>query len=105
MAAPSTDFTKEIWGYDFDGVLHTLMQKGDNPFKLSGSRHPDHSQLHTAYEKGKFVKLMNQHRNVRTFKDINFALKHKIPIYIVSSNKDIKQVPRFFVSHKHIEIE
>jgi hypothetical protein len=80
---------KEIWGYDFDGVLHTLMQAGDDPFKLSGSRHPDHAKLSKAIKNGTFVTLMNQYKNARTFKDIKFALKHKIPIYIVSSNSNM----------------
>ena len=74
---------EEVWAYDFDGVVHTLMQSDQN-FKTS-HRGPDYNHRDFKDFETKYWRL-KQYLFPHTIKDMKRGQKKGVKIIIVSAN-------------------
>ena len=82
---------KEVWAYDFDGVIHKLMNPGED-FKTN-HRNPDHFKLQSNFVKD--YKYLIPYLFKHTIDDIKKGILKGIKIKIVSANGEIYTKPIF----------
>jgi hypothetical protein len=82
---------KEVWAYDFDGVIHKLMKPGED-FKTN-HRNPDHSKLSSNFVKD--YKYLIPYLFKHTIDDIKEGISKGIKIKIVSANGERYTKPIF----------
>ncbi len=82
---------KELWAYDFDGVIHKLMNPGED-FTTS-HRNPDHGKLSSKFVKN--YKYLIPYLFKHTIDDIKDGISKGINIKIVSANSDKYTKPIF----------
>ena len=75
---------KEVWAYDFDGVIHKLMKPGED-FKTT-QRNPDHSKLNSQFINN--YKFLVPYIFEHTIDDIKKGQSKGIDIKIVSANSE-----------------
>lgn len=94
---------KEVYCYDFDGVVHTKMRKGEN--LLTHHRNPDHSWLSKNFTERNFLSLL-PYLFSNTINHMKYGQSIGAKIVIVSANShQYKQPIKKILNYVGIEIE
>ena len=94
---------EEVWCYDFDGVVHTMMNPGEN--MTFCHRNPDKATLKTNFTDSNFKSLL-PYIFEETINHMKYGQSIGAKIVIVSANSEIYIEPIFkILNHVGVEIE